>query len=88
MIELIIEAGIAMGFSPDQAQELVLEMLTGSVTLRETKKHPSELKWEVTSPSGTTIEGLKVLERSGVRAEIIDSFLAAYERAKQLAHHA
>ena len=89
MIESIIEAGIAMGFSPDQAQELVLEMLTGSVTmLRETKKHPSELKWEVTSPSGTTIEGLKVLERSGVRAGIIDSFLAAYERAKQLAHHA
>lgn len=65
-----------------------MEMLTGCVTmLRETRKHPGELKWEVTSPAGTTIEGLKVLERSGVRAGIIDAFLACYERTKQFSHH-
>lgn len=86
MIESIIEAGIAMGFDSHQAQELVLEMLTGAVTmLRESHKHPSELKWEVTSPGGTTIEGLKVLEKSGVRAGIMEAFLAAYEKTKQLA---
>lgn len=88
MIESIVEAAIAMGFNSSEAQGLVLEMLSGSIAmLRETRKHPGELKWQVTSPSGTTIEGLKVLERSGVRAGIIDTFLAAHERSKELAHH-
>lgn len=88
IIESIVEAGISMGFHPEEAMELVLEMFSGSMTmLKETKKHPSELKWAVTSPSGTTIEGLKVMERRGVRGGIIDSFLAAYDRARELAHH-
>lgn len=84
-IEAMVEAGIAMGFTAHEAQELILQMIKGSITLlQETHKHPSELKWQVASPSGTTIAGLVELERAAVRGKIISGFLAAYERSQQM----
>ena len=51
--------------------------------LEESDKHPGELKWEVTSPRGTTIAGVKMMEDCGVRSGIINTFLATYNRAKE-----
>jgi pyrroline-5-carboxylate reductase len=39
----------------------------------------------VSSPAGTTIAGLRELERAGVRSGIIEAVLAAAERSRQLA---
>lgn len=86
MIEAMIEAGIAMGFSAIEAQDLIQKMVKGSLALLEhTSKHPGELKWQVTSPQGTTIAGLKTLEELALRGSIINTFLSAYERANTLA---
>lgn len=85
IIEAMIDAGIAMGLSAKEARDLSYQMIKGSITLLEqTQKHPGEHKWEVTSPSGTTIAGLRRFENKGVRGGIIETFLAAYERAKEL----
>lgn len=85
MVEAMVDAAIAMGFPAVEARQLVLQMLEGSVTLLEkTGKHPSELKWQVSSPGGTTIEGLNRLEQEGVRSGIIQTFLAAYHRSQQI----
>jgi pyrroline-5-carboxylate reductase len=85
MIEAMIDAGIAMGFSAIDARDLIHQMLQGSLTLLEkTSKHPGELKWQITSPQGTTIAGLKKLEESALRGGIMNTFLAAYDRANQL----
>ncbi|WP_068470424.1 pyrroline-5-carboxylate reductase [Candidatus Protochlamydia phocaeensis] len=85
LIEAMVEAGMAMGFGAEDAKNLVLQMIKGSLTLLEkTRKHPGELKWQVTSPAGTTIEGLKALEDYAIRSGIIHTFLAAYERSKEL----
>jgi pyrroline-5-carboxylate reductase len=85
MIEGMIEAGIAMGFSAKDAKNLVHQMLQGSLSLLDkTAKHPSELKWQITSPGGTTIAGLKVLEEKAIKGGIMNTFLAAYERSKEL----
>lgn len=86
IIESMIEAGIAMGFTAKEARKLVLPMLQGSLTLLEkSDQHPADLKWQITSPQGTTIAGLRKLEESAVRAGIINTFLAAYDRANELA---
>ena len=88
MVEAMIEAGIAMGFTAKEAQGLVYQMLRGSLTLLEnTHKHPGELKWQIASPQGTTIAGLKRLEELALRGAILGTFLAAYERAAQLSSH-
>lgn len=85
MIEAMIDAGIAMGFSAIDAQDLIQQMLQGSLTLLEkSSKHPGELKWQITSPRGTTVAGLKKLEELALRGGIMNTFLAAYDRANQL----
>lgn len=82
MIEAMIDASIAMGFSAEQGRMLTLQMLKGAISmLEESGKHPGELRWEVTSPSGTTIAGIKSLEDEGLRAGIINTFLSTYQRA-------
>ncbi len=86
MVEAMVDAGIAMGFTAPIAQDLVYQMLQGSLTLLEkSSKHPAELKWQITSPRGTTIAGLKRLEESAIRGGIMNTFLAAYDRANEQA---
>jgi pyrroline-5-carboxylate reductase len=83
MIESIIDAAIHMGFKPEEGRHLTLEMLSGVVKmLKETNKHPADVKWEVTSPGGITIAGIRALEKSSVRSGIMQAFLAAFEKMK------
>ena len=85
IVEAMIDAGIAMGFTAKDARELVQQMVQGGLTLlKKTPKHPGELRWQITSPQGTTIMGLKKLEELALRGAIIDTFLATYERGEEL----
>ena len=47
-------------------------------------KHTGQLKDDVTSPGGTTIRGIQVLERGGTRGTIMEAVQASAERAKEL----
>lgn len=85
MIEAMIEAGVAMGLQAQDAQYLILQMLKGCLTLvQETGQHPAELKWQIASPNGMTIAGLRVLEKENIRSGLIETFLATYQRAQEL----
>ncbi|MFA4837488.1 MAG: pyrroline-5-carboxylate reductase dimerization domain-containing protein, partial [Dehalococcoidia bacterium] len=48
------------------------------------QKHSAELRNMVTSPGGTTAEGLLQLEEGGLRAILSQAVIAAYEKAKYL----
>lgn len=86
MVEAMIDAGIAMGFTAADAQEITYQMLQGSLALlKDRSKHPGELKWQIASPQGTTIAGLVKLEEQAIRGGIINTFLAAYNRSKLMA---
>ncbi len=50
----------------------------------KTGKHPGQLKDEVTSPGGTTIRGLQVMERGGIRGIMMDAVQASAERTTEL----
>jgi len=85
LIQGMIESGIELGFSPEQAREFVLKTLEGSVALlKSTGKSPEELKTNVASPGGTTMEGLKVLEESGIREILKKTYQATFQKAKKL----
>jgi pyrroline-5-carboxylate reductase len=52
--------------------------------LIDTGLHPGQLKDQVTSPGGTTIAGIHALERSGLRAAMMNAVEAATERSRAL----
>ena len=52
--------------------------------MEETGRHPAQLKDMVTSPAGTTVEGLLALEQGGLRAAVINAVVAAYKRSVEL----
>lgn len=85
-IEAMTEAAIAMGFRADEGTHLALEVLKGTLALLEEPGNTLEsLKYSIASPAGTTIAGLLKMEEMGVRSGIIQTFLAAYKRTKELA---
>lgn len=85
IIEAMIDAGVQMGFPRADAQKIVLQTIAGSVALvRETGKHPAELRNLVTSAGGTTAAGLYELEKAGVRTALADAIIAAYHRSQEL----
>jgi len=85
VIEALADAGVKIGLPYQQALEMVLSVVEGSAALvKKTKKHPSELKAMVSSPSGTTVEGLYVLEKAAVRSALIEAVMNAYRRAREL----
>jgi pyrroline-5-carboxylate reductase len=60
-------------------------MLGTARLLRDEQLHPVELREQVTSPGGTTIQAIRELERAGVRAAFLNAIQAAVERSRELA---
>ncbi|MGW8381119.1 pyrroline-5-carboxylate reductase [Streptomyces sp. ODS28] len=86
LVEAMSEAGILLGLPRDKAHELVIQAAVGAATmLRDSGDHPVTLRENVTSPAGTTINGIRELENHRVRAAVIDAIEAARDRSRQLA---
>ncbi len=84
--EALADAGVNLGLPRAVALKLAAQTLLGAAKmLLETGKHPAELKDMVTSPGGTTIAALSVLERKAFRGAIIEAVAVAHQRAKELA---
>ena len=88
LIALIIEAlsdgGLSGGLQKRLSEELVVEMILGTVSLiKETNLTTAELKNMVTSPGGTTISALRVLENRSLRSALIEAVVSASNRSKE-----
>jgi pyrroline-5-carboxylate reductase len=85
IIESLVDAAVRIGLPRDMALELVMETISGSVHLaQKSGRHPAELRNMVTSPGGTTAEGLHELEEGRLRALLARAIIAGYEKAKAL----
>lgn len=81
IIEAMSDAGVKMGLPRELAISLSAMALQGSGGMvYDTKTHPAVLKDKVTSPAGSTIEGLAELESKGVRGAVISALYKAYEK--------
>jgi pyrroline-5-carboxylate reductase len=86
LAEAMIEAGILLGLSREVSTQLVVQTMLGTAKLlRDEKMHPVDLREAVTSPGGTTIRAIRVLEQEGVRAAFLNAIQAAMERSQELA---
>ncbi len=84
-IESLADGGVFAGLPRNLAIQLASQTVLGSVKmLLESNQHTSQLKDMVTSPGGTTIEGLSVLERNGFKGIVMDAVYKATLRSKEL----
>ena len=82
VIDALADGGVAAGLSRKDAITLAAQTMLGSAKMvLETEKHPDVLRDQVTSPAGTTIAGLRVLEQNAVRGAFIDAVMAAAEKS-------
>ena len=85
IVEALADGGVKAGLPRPLAQSLAVQTLAGTgLLLERTGDHPAMLKDKVSSPGGTTIAGLGVLEERGVRGALIDAVVAAATRAREL----
>ena len=84
IIEALSDGGLSGGLQKKLSEELVVEMILGTVSLiKETNLTTAELKNMVTSPGGTTISALRVLENRSLRSALIEAVVSASNRSKE-----
>ncbi len=84
-IEALSDGGVASGLPRDVATRLAAQTVLGAAKMvLETGQHPGALKDMVTSPGGTTIEGLHELEKGKLRGTVMSAVRAATEKSRKL----
>lgn len=86
IIDALADAGVNIGLPRAVAIEAAAQTLYGAAKMvLETGKHPAALRDQVTSPGGTTIAGIQMMERRGLRAALIDGVEACMAKSDAMA---
>ena len=73
-VRAAMEAGVEMGFYPQQAQDLIVNTMKGAAELLlQNGEHPEVEIDKVTTPGGITIKGLNELEKQGFTNAVIQA---------------
>jgi len=83
--EALIEGGVAAGLSHSDSGVLAAQTILGSAkALKISGRSPRDLRAMVTSPGGTTLAGLKVLEKNKFKNAVVSAIMAAAKRSSEL----
>jgi pyrroline-5-carboxylate reductase len=84
-LESVIDAGVKTGITRDKSRIICTQVIKGTLKmLEEEGLHPALMREMVTSPAGTTMSGLAVLEESAFKGNIMKAVEAAAKRAREL----
>ena len=85
LIEALADGGVACGLPRAKAQAYAAQALLGTAALAlRTGQHPGALKDAVCSPAGSTIQGVRALERAAFRSAAFEAVVAAYEKTLEM----
>ena len=85
IIESLAEGGVKAGLPRALATTLAAQTMLGAAAMvLQTGEHPAKLKDMVTTPAGTTVDGIMALEDGGLRVALIKAIDAATAKAKEL----
>ena len=80
-VHAMAQGGVAAGFDYRTALAVAVAGLEGAASLLKDGTHPMELASRVTSPAGTTIQGVRALEKAGFTAAVMEAVEAAARKA-------
>ncbi len=84
-IEALADGAVRAGMGREEALRLAASTVEGAGRMvRETAKHPGELKDMVTSPGGTTAAGIAALEAGAFRGTVMAAVYAAWQRCREI----
>jgi pyrroline-5-carboxylate reductase len=84
-LEAMIDAGVKIGLARDKAKAISLQVVKGTLKMLEEEKiHPTVMRDMITSPGGTTIAGIAMLEERAFKGSVIEAIEKACKRAKEL----
>ena len=84
IIDALADGGLSGGLTKKLSKELVIDMIYGTILMiKDLNVSPSDLKDMVTSPAGTTIAALRILEKKGFRSALIEAILGAMNKSKE-----
>jgi len=84
-IEGLIKGGEKMGLPRDISRKLATQTVLGAAKLvKESNKNLKELISSVATPGGTTVEGLKVLEKGDFVDTLARAVVKSAQRARQI----
>ena len=84
-IEALADGGVKQGLTRPVAMKMAAQTVLGTARLiLETGMHPGALKDMVSSPAGTTIEGVETLEEGGFRHAVMRAVVDATNRSREL----
>ena len=85
LIEAMADGGVACGLPRAKAQAYAAQTVLGTAALAlQTGQHPGAMKDAVCSPAGSTIQGVRALEKGGFRSAAFEAVVAAYEKTVQM----
>jgi len=85
MMECMVDAGVSVGLERDTSLRLVVQTFLGAAHLAKESEHSlARLREMVTSPGGTTAEGLSIFDRMGLEDMTIKAVGAACKRSVEL----
>ncbi len=88
IIDAMLLGAVAAGMPRELAYRMLLRLIEGTVrVLEETGMHPAQLRDLVTTPGGTTITGISIMEEMRVKSGIIYAIKGASDRAKEIGAH-
>lgn len=88
-LEAMIDGAVRCGLPRAQAKLLALQTIEGTAKLAlQMERDPAELRADVCSPGGSSIEGIAVMEERALRSAVIEAIRAAYHRTMELGKEA
>lgn len=85
MMDAMADGGVACGLPRGDAVKYAAQTLLGAAQMvLVTGKHPDQLKNEVCSPGGSTIQGVRTLEQRAIRSALMDAVIMSYEKSAAL----